>query len=137
MKVFIVITIILSMCSLGFSETLATIQSDVPSDAPLKSKTKSYEDSFERGYEVARAKHSSGGWFLGGVGSGFLLGLLGTTIITIAADGESPNKVPKKYDEEGYTLGYYKKSKSKNKWSAFGGGLLGTALVVVLLSSME
>ena len=82
----------------------------------------------------AGSRHSSAGWFLGGVGSGVLLGLIGTGIITVTAamSNPQPRLLPADVDGSCYINGYAKKAKSKNTWSALGGGLVGTAVFVLV-----
>jgi len=75
---------------------------------------------------------SSGSWFAGGIGSGFLLTWIGTTVITIAADGEKSYLIPENINQKAYVLGYYQQSKRSNKLAALGGGCLGSALGLVL-----
>ena len=82
----------------------------------------------------AATGHHSGGWFWGGVGSGALLGLIGTGIITAvgASSDPQPKEVPAGYDPACYRDGYHSKAKSKNTMSALTGGLVGTAVFVVI-----
>lgn len=92
-----------------------------------------FNSSYSKGQIDAKLMNSSGGWFAGGVGAGLLLSLLGTTIVTVAADGDRPYQVPANTDQQAYMLGYYEQSKSSNKWAAFGGGCVGTAIFVGLI----
>jgi hypothetical protein len=91
--------------------------------------------SLTKGQQDASARHSSTGWMLGGLGSGILLGLIGTAITTgIAATSDpypNPLMIPGAIDTTCYMMGYHNKGKSKNTWSAFGGGLLGTGIFVM------
>ncbi|MCD4828458.1 MAG: hypothetical protein K8R90_03390 [Candidatus Cloacimonetes bacterium] len=90
---------------------------------------------FNTSYQLGRAageQHSSSGWFIGGVASGFLLGLIGTAIIAVAASGTVPAYIPDEVDAMGYRTGYIDRSKSKNRGAAIGGGLLGTAIIVII-----
>lgn len=96
-----------------------------------KVKKLTYSSSYNRGIRDAESRHSTTGYFLGGVGSGIMLGLIGTAIIGIAAGGTSPDYIPNNVNQEGYISGYRKKAKSKNTLSAVGGGLLGTAVIVI------
>jgi len=88
-----------------------------------------------QGENAAATQHSSAGWFLGGVGSGVLLGLIGTGIITGASalSNPQPKLIPENVDQQCYINGYSKKGKSKNIWGAFGGGLVGTAAFVTVI----
>jgi hypothetical protein len=74
---------------------------------------------------------------LGGVGSGLLLGLIGTGIITgAAASGRpQPPTVPEGLDAACYREGYSGRAKSKNTVSALTGGLIGTAVWVIIVVS--
>jgi hypothetical protein len=87
----------------------------------------------------AAAQHSSTGWFLGGVGSGLLLGLIGTGVITGAAAMTHPKpEFPASgFNEKCYFHGYSSKAKKKNVWSALGGGLAGTAIFVIIYASTQ
>lgn len=87
----------------------------------------------------------TGGWMVGGVVTGVLTGLIGTAIIWAVA-GSSDVSVPADrrlviVDEnatyqQAFEAGYGEKLKSKRKSAALGGGLLGTAaLVLIVLSS--
>jgi len=93
----------------------------------------SYNQSYTKGFNDATMMHSSSGYMLGGVASGLLLGLIGTVIIGVAAGGSTPSYIPEEVDPSGYQAGYFKKAKSKNQGAAWGGGLLGTAIVVGLV----
>lgn len=98
--------------------------------SPLQPVRLSYNDSVRAGRQDAEEMHSSAGYFLGGVGAGLLLGLIGTVIIGVSAGGSQPDFIPENVDSRGYLSGYYKKAKSKNQGAAWGGGLLGTAVWV-------
>lgn len=99
--------------------------------------TASCQESYVRGEIEANIRHSSAGWFAGGIGSGVLLGLIGTGIVTAVAYGSNPRPsyVPQEYDSACYISGYSSKAKSKNSWNAFGGGLIGTAIIVAIVLS--
>ena len=95
------------------------------------------------GRELAEFE-GTGGWFAGGVGSGVVLGLIGTAVITVAANNSS-NNVPasqlsilatKRPDySQAFARGYREKLKSKKRTSALTGGLLGTAAFVAIYLS--
>lgn len=93
--------------------------------------------------------HSGASWFLGGVGSsillgvvsstpasGLLLGFIGTGISTGAAamTNPQPARVPTTTGQNSvcYVDGYMTKAKRENMLSALGGGLVGTAVIMVL-----
>lgn len=97
------------------------------------------------GKMAAQTGYSAGGWFLGGVGMGLLLGLIGTLIIGVASTGgvEPPaSRMMMIQDESkdyqvGFLEGYSKKAKGKKFGSALGGGLLGTLVWVLILVSAQ
>ena len=99
-----------------------------------EAKTEDCVESEARGRAAASEQHGSGGWLAGGVLSGVLLGLIGTGIITAIAAGSKPNPamIPDSENQTCYASGYRAKGKSKNKWAAFGGGLAGTAIFLVI-----
>lgn len=81
-----------------------------------------YYQGLMEGKVAAETGYSSGGWFLGGVGMGLLLGLIGTVIIGVASTGsvepstarmmmiqEKPSDFQK-----GFLEGFSRKAKSKN-----------------------
>jgi hypothetical protein len=86
----------------------------------------------------------TGGWMAGGVVTGLFTGLIGTAIIWAVA-GSSDVSVPADrrvqiadqpptYQQQ-YEQGYGEKLKSRRKGAALGGGLLGTAALVLLVVS--
>ena len=98
------------------------------------------EDAKVEGENAASTQHSSAGWFLGGVGSGVLLGLIGTGVVTAAAamTHPQPKLIPDNIKNQNcYINGYSKKGKSKNTLSALCGGLVGTAVFVVIYVSAQ
>ena len=86
------------------------------------------DSSNATGRTDANTRHGSVGWFLGGVGAGVGLGLIGTGIITGASalGSPQPRQVPADVDENCYREGYRGRAKGKNVKSAFLGGLVGT-----------
>ena len=105
--------------------------------APVTFQRGTCEDDRVHGRADASSGHHSGGWFWGGVGSGLLLSLIGTGIITAvgASSDPQPKEVPAGYDPACYRDGYQSKAKSKNTISALTGGLVGTAIWVVIYSA--
>ena len=91
-----------------------------------------------KGENDASSNHSSTGWFVGGLASGVILGLIGTAIITgaSAASNPKPNylEVPKdgEVDMSCYLNGYKSKAKKKNMVSALMGGVVGTVIFVAI-----
>ncbi len=119
----------------GNTVYLAQLQS---SDAiPVAVKKLDFQSSYNQGVMDATALHSSTGWLFGGFASGFFLGLIGTGIIVLAASGSEPTFLPEQVDINGYRQGYYRKSKAKNQGTAAIGGVLGTAVIVVLILSAQ
>jgi len=113
-----------------------------PADSTTSTTTTSDADCLKSqitGKADASAQHSSVGYFLGGVCSGVLLGLIGTAILTVAAAGSNPDpsSVPDTLDVRCYVDGYHSKAKSKNVWSALGGGLLGTTVFLIVYLSND
>lgn len=94
-----------------------------------------YSESYAKGIKDAKSFHSSGGYIIGGMASGFLLGLIGTGIITLAAGGSDPSAIPPNCEPNAYLKGYHKQSKSSNKGAALTGGLIGTAAIVLLIAA--
>lgn len=96
-----------------------------------------------KGENHADSYHSSTGWFLGGVASGIILGLIGTAIITGASAASNPKpyalEVPKESEVEMacYLNGYKSKAKKKNMLSAVLGGLVGTVVFVAIYVSVS
>ena len=86
----------------------------------------------------------TGGWMAGGVVTGLLTGLIGTAVIWAVA-GSSDVSVPADRRlqivnepatyQQSFEAGYGEKLKSKRKGAALGGGLLGTAALVLLVVS--
>jgi hypothetical protein len=97
---------------------------------------------FAKGYWDGRASanryHSSGGWYAGGIAGGLFLGLVGTLAMTAAASGkpEPPAWILLRMDsssvdyQAGFLRGYGEIASNDNMWSAFSGGILGTAILV-------
>lgn len=85
-----------------------------------------------RGREAAR-NHSGMGWMVGGFVSGVLLGLIGTGIAFLMANGSTieVDSVPADAEATCYRDGYRARARSTNTTSALTGGLVGTALFVV------
>jgi len=103
-----------------------------------------YDEGYYLGKQSASEHYSSGGWVAAGLGSGFLLGLIGAGIIVgVSQSGkvEPPASVQinilDKADEFkwGFHEGYTKQAKKKRLSGSIIGGLLGTAIVVALLTS--
>ena len=87
------------------------------------------DSSNATGRTDANSRHGTVGWFLGGVGAGVGLGLIGTGIITGASalGSPQPRQVPGDVNENCYREGYRGRAKGKNVKSALLGGLVGTS----------
>lgn len=70
------------------------------------------------------------GYFAAGLGSGALLGLIGTAILYYSTQGNNPSLKPVNCNPEAYSLGYAEMSKPYNRKAALIGGLLGTVIAV-------
>lgn len=105
-----------------------------PAEAAPDSAAEDCIASRAHGHRDADNMHSSKKWFFGGFCSGVILGLIGTAIITVGARTTNPfpKDVPANVNEACYVNGYEAKGKSKNAWSAFDGGLIGTAILIGL-----
>ena len=97
------------------------------------------ERSRIEGENQARNAHSTSGWFLGGVGSGILLGLIGTGVITAASamSKPQPKQIPSHVDSVCYVNGFTKEATTRNIRSAVGGGLVGTVVIVTIIAMSE
>jgi len=129
----VVLSLFVGSLTPAFSQEFNPLLAQNSGYGETKTYRSDYNSSYSQGQSDAKMMSSSGGWFAGGVGSGLLLGLIGATIVTVAADGDRPYQVPQNTDQQAYMLGYYEQSKSSNKWSAFGGGCVGTAIIVALI----
>jgi len=91
-------------------------------------------ESMIKGETYGRKYHDATGAFLGGMGAGILLGLIGTGIATAIAASSSPmpDYIPNKdvINEDCYIGGYQKGARKKNINNAIGGGLVGTVIIV-------
>ena len=90
-----------------------------------------------RGREAASHNHSGSGWMIGGFASGIFLGLIGTAISYALASSSTVevNGMPEGVEPACYRDGYAARAKSTNTSSALTGGLLGTAVLVILVVS--
>ena len=115
-------------------ERLSTTRpvADVKLDAAIQ--TASCDVSRATGRDDGESGHGTAGWFLGGVGAGIGLGLIGTGVITGASAlaGPQPQDIPSDMQESCYREGYRGKAKSKNVVSALLGGVTGTAVWLVI-----
>jgi len=141
-------TIIFLIVILNIASFCYTQEAIIPSDLVVQNLTEqvtptseivklNYSQSYTKGRYDATTMHSSSGYFLGGVGAGLVLGLIGTAIIGFSAGGSQPDIIPENVDPNGYQAGYFKEAKSKNQESAWGGGLLGTVIVVAAVLALN
>lgn len=107
---------------------------------PTNADASSVSLAITEGHELAGAEGTSG-WFIGGVGSGLVLGLIGTAIITVTAHNSSSDipasrqsllaMKPPEYSQA-FARAYRERVKSRKRNSALGGGLVGTAAFLVI-----
>jgi hypothetical protein len=74
---------------------------------------------------------------IGGLASGVLLGLIGTAISYAMASSSTPEvgRVPEGAEAACYRDGYVSRARSMNSTNALTGGLLGTAVLVLIVVS--
>lgn len=98
---------------------------------------KGCEESRTIGENAADLQHSTVGWWLGGIGSGVLLGLIGTGVVwgLSFASSPQPDRIPDGVHEDCYRRGYKAEAKGDNKVAAGVGGLLGTLVFVLAVAS--
>ncbi len=117
------------------------------SPAPAAVQRTSPDSTLEMGILRGRAaadQHSTSGNLLGGFAWGIFLGLIGTGIAYAIASGSDTSVPPVEAVRlslapapfaQGFQAGFSEQMKSKKKSSALTGGLLGTALFVVIYLS--
>ena len=90
-----------------------------------------------RGREAASTTHNGSGWMIGGLASGVLLGLIGTAITYAIASSSTPEarSIPEGVEATCYRDGYVSRAKSMNTTNALTGGLIGTAVLVLIVIS--
>lgn len=90
-----------------------------------------------RGRETAAANHSGSGWLAGGFVSGVLLGLIGTAVTFAMANSSTaqPDRIPDGAEASCFRDGYSSRARSINTSSALTGGLLGTAVLILIVVS--
>ena len=119
------------------SQPSAVTQAGTPSAAELMARGRLDGTNAAQGV-------GTGGWMAGGIATGVLTGLIGTVVIWAAA-GSSDVAVPADrrvqiadqpatYQQQ-YESGYGEKLKARRKGAALGGGLLGTAALVLMVMS--
>ena len=91
-------------------------------------------ESRELGQVNASMQHGYAGWFLGGIGCGVGLGLIGTGLCTggSALTNPQPRTLLDGIDENCYRDGYRGRAKKKNILATLGGGAIGTAVWLVI-----
>lgn len=114
-----------------------SVQTD--SQEPVTVASDTCLSSVAQGSADAKTQHSSGGWVIGGFFSGVALGLIGAGIITAvaASTDPKPTQIPAHMDGACYISGYSDAAGKKNAWRAFGGGLAGTVVIVLVLLSAD
>jgi hypothetical protein len=95
------------------------------------------EGSTLMGRNNASRTHIPVGWFMVGVGSGFLLPLISIPVVGLAASASKPKpkSIPQqeKINESCYINGYTRKARAKNAGYAVLGGVVGTVVSTILL----
>jgi predicted lipid-binding transport protein (Tim44 family) len=96
--------------------------------------------------KFAATRTGTGGWFAGGLASGFVGGLIGTGVIT-AVGASSGVNLPadqrlvianrSETYQRTFEMSFGDEVKNKRKWSALKGGLLGTAILVTAIVSLQ
>ena len=148
MRTFILLTATFLVITTGEAQRLTSAAIAKPAPSPVASITVTTtpllrylspdcELDRTRGRDAADQFHSGSGWMAGGFVSGILLGLIGTGISWAMASSSSVevNRVPDGVEASCYRDGYTSKAKSRNSSNALTGGLLGTAVLVVLVVS--
>jgi hypothetical protein len=147
-------TLIIAVCTFAFAssaqaqyrnESLVSLASrpaessfSIPGTSPLlRFLSPDCDLDRTRGREAASNTHSGSGWMLGGVASGVVLGLIGTAIITAVASSSASQaeRVPDDAEPSCFRDGYSSRAKSMNTTSALTGGLLGTAVLLLIILS--
>jgi hypothetical protein len=134
------------VCSYGLADYFRARASANPALAgpapatPIRS-PRTMSDGYVAGERLGE-QAAVGGSFLGGLGGGLLLGLIGTGIAWAA---QSPSDLPVSHAIEaqpyggdyvtGLQSGYAAKTKSRKQGAAIGGGLLGTTIFVFAVLS--
>ena len=87
----------------------------------------SCDESTAVGQTDAKSQHIAAKWFLGGVGSGLGLGLIGAAIATGASalTGPQPNTIPSTVEPSCYREGYRVRANKENRVWTFMGGWMG------------
>jgi hypothetical protein len=88
-----------------------------------------------RGREAASNTHNSANWMIGGVLSGVVLGLIGTLAAYAIASSSTVEvlSIPEGVEPTCYRDGFVTRAKGKNCNDALVGGLLGTAILVLIV----
>lgn len=108
--------------------------------------SKTYTEGYAGGESYARDAYSAGGWAGAGLAGGFLLGLIGAGIMTGVSQMGSPkpsmtkmleiSEMPEPY-KIGFMDGYSKKVKKKRLFPVIAGGVVGTAIAVIVVLNIE
>lgn len=117
------------------------VATPVPSVAPADAMARGMMDG-----KAAAQGVGTGGWLAGGIASGVALGLIGTGIIFAVASSSGVELPPERrvamssagetpVYQQAFQQEYERTLKSRRKGAALGGGLLGTALFLLLYSS--
>ena len=125
----------------GTSDSLDRIRERLSAKAVLPSvrldtsvQLASCDESRAHGYTDAESQHVAAKWFLGGVGSGLSLGLIGAAVVTGASalTGPQPNTIPSNVEPSCYREGYRGQATNKNRVLAFAGAWMGFLVWITL-----
>jgi len=131
---------------LVFAAPFSLALAEEPAPTARDSTHATWEHGVTDGDLSARMHARSGKWFGYGVGSGLLLGLLGTGIIVGVSQAGRPKPPPEEIlhiadstpqYQTGFADAYSKRAKKKNLGPALLGGLVGTALGVAIVMSFQ
>jgi hypothetical protein len=105
--------------------------------AILTAEPASCVESQFKGQQDAQSAHDSSGWFIGGLGAGFLFSLLGTGVTALVANSSfpMPQMLPseKDFDIPCYANGYQMQARAKDVGSVWTGGLIGSGVGLVIV----
>ena len=117
------------------TQTESTDKSSTADDEPEEAEVAECVRSKDLGHAAADSLVSTGNWIIGGFFSGVLLGVVGATALGLTgkyATNPQPAEIPPGLDPNCYAEGYKNKGTGKKGWAAFGGGLLGTGVFVMV-----
>jgi hypothetical protein len=108
-------------------------QVTIPNQVEQIKEYRTFAEAYSKGINDAKTMHNPQKWFMGGIASGLLLPILGTTMISLAAPETSPYIIPTTCEPKGYLEGYRQQTKISNRSSALSGGVIGTVVTVAVV----